>query len=1857
VTNADLVLTDTTLAASGGMTDTLTGIQAAELVGGDGDNSIDASAFTLGGVILVGGGGDDALRGGAGDDILIGGQGNDRLSGGMGTNRLDGGIGTDTVVETRDADMVLTAATLLVGGVTEDLAGIEAAELTGGASANLLDASAFGGPVRLDGGAGDDTVWGGAGSDFLTGGTGHDTIQGGGGIDTLVESRDADMALANASLVIGTETDTLVGISHADLSGGAGINTLDASAFTRGGVVLRTGGGTDTLKGGSGDDTFVLDTGNLVAGTKVNVWPNAGTSVVRITGRSTVSQTDLEWVTWQPASSSASATIELTAGSVTSDLYTNGQAIRIVADTINLNGHTIDTGTAASAGSITLQGESITVDGGSRLLARAKGPGGSDGAITITAVNDTKRVRGLGFYNSQENAAGVTIGAAGSATVSGGVIRITAQANADRYDAGEASTGDVNFGFMAIDVGEKVNQFWQWLIDTVNGLSAFGATSFTTATASVTVGSGAVVTGQSLLAHAVASATASAEPTVAYVVGVSLGVVRASATVDVAGVITTSDDLTLRATTHNSVNVVAAPEPISDKTFAVAVSVIGSDTEVTVDRGARLTVGGDLNLLAETFDSNHTVANSVAGKSGRYAFAFAVGWEHGETRAFLDGSAFVAGDITVAASQEKTPVIDDVNMLGYIPDPTSQLDVAREMSGVKAYSATGQESSGDFFGDLTDAITDKQKALVGIEKLTDAFKEKLFGASKVPANDLDATGAVGFVVDINNVEARIGGGAGVTGAEKVQSGGSISVAATVEARPDVSAASLAMNSVAPPEKGESAKKASSPSNKPAELTHQNVVHNRTAAPAATAETGTAVAVAIGIQLNNTTATIGANGRVDAAGAIVVDAKSLNQIDPASLWGRNLVTPFTAKADFTTDATAPTVISNGNTVEVTAAHTGEGELGHWYEYVGLPQITVDLSTEDFSNEGLWKDLGSQATRQKDGFLTNLTSYANDNLGLDDNLFDSWSQSSANGQKKTKAGSITILGLQNTATATIQSGAQVNQLTTGLLNAVDFRTGGQTVTVSAEGVNEAVNLTGAFKTPSVAGLPSRAWQQVVKRSTTGKGSNTAPVPNGEGAGGALGIHGYGNIVKARIEDGVVLRADSLTVTADTRNLAIALDVAGGKSDASSTQGSIAIAVIVDTTLAQVENGATIVVGSKPLGDADAAGGVALIRATDTTHAVTVAGAVAVSDESGAGASVGLNTVVRTTEALIGNRIGDDTADTRGSFSALGGVTIAAANHGFVGTFAVAGAKATAKTGPAKPAQPETPSAPESKNADPVETDATKKEVASGNDALSRWHDLVTAALNATGSGSAPGSSNSGQTPSQVSQPAQDNTQQSKDASAKSGSIAINVVVDKARAYVRNAGPLSTGKLTVSADNDATVVALAGAVAYAKGAEGSASKAMSGSLAFTYAGGATEAFVDGATSITAGGLEITADRGGWIISISAAVGGASGRQGSAFTGSIGVVWTNYTTSARFANVAGASTITGATVVRATDSTNLVMVGGGLSFGGKGGYGVGLAFGGVTNTTTASVENVASLTHVGNLSVTAESQARIINVTASLGVATGGGGQQGTGAAGAISLNLVRNTVRATVNRLTTTSTSSGGVTVTADDSGAIYAFVGGIAYGKSSGYGLALGINVISNTVAAVVESSTLGTVGALKVEAEERSTIVGIAVGGAVSGGQGAAIAGSVGVNAVSNAVGARITGVTATRTTGVTVTALDAATMIVVTGSLGVGKSGAGVGVSIGWNRVSDGVAAFIEGSRLTATSGGVKVAATSSTLLVDVGTAGAGALVINSVANSVDAHIGAASTVSAAGDVNVVASEAASMIVVSLAVAGSSEGS
>ncbi len=236
--DGDFTLVSGAIAGDGTLTgsltgmDTFTAIEQAQLTGGQSANTIDASGFN-GPVTLDGGGGNDLLTGGDGGAVITGGAGNDTITGGAGADDLRGGDDNDSILGGDGQDIIF-------GDGGNDI-------LNGEGDDDTISGSA--GADTINGGAGDDVLNGNGGSgDILTGGAGNDTLDGGDGDDRVTETADTDFVLTDSSLIsVATGTDELTSIEGGILNGGAGANSIDASAFT----------GTSTLNGSGGDDILL----------------------------------------------------------------------------------------------------------------------------------------------------------------------------------------------------------------------------------------------------------------------------------------------------------------------------------------------------------------------------------------------------------------------------------------------------------------------------------------------------------------------------------------------------------------------------------------------------------------------------------------------------------------------------------------------------------------------------------------------------------------------------------------------------------------------------------------------------------------------------------------------------------------------------------------------------------------------------------------------------------------------------------------------------------------------------------------------------------------------------------------------------------------------------------------------------------------------------------------------------------------------------------------------------------------------------------------------------------------------------------------------------------------------------------------------------------------------------------------------------------------------------------------------------------------------------------------------------------------------------------------------------------------
>ena len=245
-----------------------TDAQGDQIDGSDGTN--DTIFGGAGSDIILDGAGNDTVFGGTEDDIFFGGAGADTLSGDAGNDifnltgtsgfgdSIDGGAGNDRIDTTAinfGATVVLTgdgAGTLGTSQTGATFSGIE--HLILGAQSDSVDASADSTGLRIESGAGADTITGGSGADFVLAGDGDDTLAGGGGDDSLYGEVGSD------SIAGGAGADFIDGGADADtLRGGSGNDRIEGGD---GNDLVLGEGGDDSINGGVGNDSVSGGAGN-----------------------------------------------------------------------------------------------------------------------------------------------------------------------------------------------------------------------------------------------------------------------------------------------------------------------------------------------------------------------------------------------------------------------------------------------------------------------------------------------------------------------------------------------------------------------------------------------------------------------------------------------------------------------------------------------------------------------------------------------------------------------------------------------------------------------------------------------------------------------------------------------------------------------------------------------------------------------------------------------------------------------------------------------------------------------------------------------------------------------------------------------------------------------------------------------------------------------------------------------------------------------------------------------------------------------------------------------------------------------------------------------------------------------------------------------------------------------------------------------------------------------------------------------------------------------------------------------------------------------------------------------------------
>ncbi len=1128
----------------------LKNIQIAQIYGTIGSDLLDGSAFA-GSVVFNAGPGHDTLIGSANNDTLNGDEGNDRITGGAGVDSISGGTGRDTLIETRDANITLSNVSLQIGSEIDPLTGIELAILTGGDSANTIDVSAFSGDLAadvqttIDGRGGADIITGSAGNDRITGGLGADTIRGGAGRDTLVETRDANMTLTPTSLAVGAENDVISDFEAAELSGGASVNTLDARTFS-GAVTLATGGGLDILRGANAGDTeYRLSITGLATPANANdtskqVRVEVGTgqstsTIVVIQPSNDLRQSDLFWANVIGSTANVDYEITKSNGSldvghssdetydVKEDLTFSGRNITIEAGTITVVGRKIDTSSnSTNGGDISLKAKHITIDGGATLDTRTliNGTGTTSGKITIEASEDRPQITALGFANVDLLDTDITIGAA---TIRGGEVTINGTADSTSFvqdsDFGESAAGSV--------FGAEVSS---GILRAIESTAIIASVGYSRSTTKIRLGTSAVtptIINATNLSIAASSAVSVFATPFAFNLSVAIGIAYTEAIIDIANAnITTTSDVSVHASVDHTMNVEgkASNEEFSDlPALALGVSIINSSAIATIGPQAVLTVGNDLFVQANTVDLNSNSAEAEADVQGNLAIAVAISVESGETLASIDGKATVTRNVNVTAKHENSE-----SNLG-----SSAGVGAADDSGIK-------DAVLDFLGDANNEGQNAEKAtgpfvlaginLIPLKKIFGAARDKFgdaptFGPENKP-NDIQRKStqgaiSIGVLEDSNQVKARIGDGVlgNPANVANVDAGGFINVIANLQNRPDIS---ITSSTEYDPE--------------------VTSIDGGRVNIALTGDVNTGASLAINVSSidDDAQAIIAGNATVNAKGALTVDAQAINEFDPASTFGTNLAEPFSEEARRGThqsDSGSKT-LNSGDSVFVLKGHTAGGEDETLYKYVGLDGAQVNLATEDYSNTDRWEAV-VRGTALAFSFLSTLTDYLDDNLGIDNQLVQYWTQANAKGQKKNSlAASVAVANIKHDAQSRIASGAKVNQNAAG-----SFRTGTQEVSVTAKSQNDTVNLGGQFQTLGLDDVTSKEWYQKLGENfkNFGGGGNGGG-ETGRAVGATALVFLYKNDVGAHIEDGAAVFTKALEVIAENQGLDVTVGLQG-------------------------------------------------------------------------------------------------------------------------------------------------------------------------------------------------------------------------------------------------------------------------------------------------------------------------------------------------------------------------------------------------------------------------------------------------------------------------------------------------------------------------------------------------------------------------------------------------------------------------------------------------------------------------------------------------------------------------------------------
>src|SRR5450830_1246398 len=653
-----------------------------------------------------------------------------------------------------------------------------------------------------------------------------------------------------------------------------------------------------------------------------------------------------------------------------------------------------------------------------------------------------------------------------------------------------------------------------------------------------------------------------------------------------------------------------------------------------------------------------------------------------------------------------------------------------------------------------------------------------------------------------------------------------------------------------------------------------------------------------------------------------------------------------------------------------------------------------------------------------------------------------------------------------------------------------------------------------------------------------SATATGDDGTSAGGAVNVQVTGNKTVAGIGASGTVTAKAVNVSAQQEELIIGISPSGGKGASAAGNGAVVVSVNNAKVNASINNSTAVTADN------------VTVSAAHQVGMWSAAGAIALSQNNGVGASVAVNVLNSDVEALVGanqlwrpSAMGVGSTDSSRATWSVDNLLINSRSDGQAGAFALAGARA--KTADEKTDQ----AAAEKVNGGASNTSTEMATTLSGavSQTLTNGLNELTASLKQAQAKASSIKDSVMSVPSTLSgyvdklkmlidgtSPGQGSQEGSSFALA--GSAALNVSRQTTRSSLGDIvldprDPDSVGSnVTVQALNQTNQLAGAGGGALTSAGEkkSESSTAMAGAFAFDYLGNTTEALLQNATLHNNHALAVHAITAGDQLSLglgmSAATGGVENTSGALAASAAAV--TNATRAAVIDSTVSQKN-SGSIDVAAYDRSRL-LIGGGAFAGstGKGSsVGVSATVGVLANKIQAQWLG-STADGFASFDLAAVSATRVLAGALTVAASTGGQSSAGAGALFALVLN---NVIEAKVDAdsLGVSSSLTGGTVDvsarSASNAAALDALIDSAGDATLAGAGLDLdgGTTTAANIDGSVATSDNL-TADAGDTTATQHTLYDGATAGESIIGIAGG-VAGTAGTKAAGGAFGVIYTG--------------------------------------------------------------------------------------------------------------------------------------